>query len=154
MSGVHKLHIFIKMGQFNEPKLLHIIQSLVSSKKNMFYGSKLNSLVMFNNFINYQVCLANDDSYLGIAINPWVFSLLRYWLKAVFVPVNRPFSVVDSILSFSKVKLSQYFRTNLSLRIHDTDDYLVKTIITEQEIVDNVRIPQVSIDSSGLIMVN
>jgi hypothetical protein len=73
----------------------------------------------------------NDDSYLGLAINQWVFSLLRYWLKAVFVPVNRPFSVVDNILTFSKLKLSQYFRTNLSLRINNTNDALLKTIVTE-----------------------
>ena len=25
----------------------------------------------------------------------WAFSLLRYWLKAVFVPVNRKFSVLQ-----------------------------------------------------------
>lgn len=72
----------------------------------------------------------NDDSYLGISINPWVFSLLRYWLKSVFVPVNRQFSVVDNIVQFSKAKLSSYFRTLLSLKIQDTDDALIKTIVT------------------------
>lgn len=35
------------------------------------------------------VCLVSDDSQLGLEVNPWVFSLLKYWLKAVFVPVNR-----------------------------------------------------------------
>jgi hypothetical protein len=52
------------------------------------------------------VCLVSDDSYLGLAVNPWVFSLLKYWLKAVFVPVNRQFSVCDMILQYSKSKLS------------------------------------------------
>jgi hypothetical protein len=27
------------------------------------------------------ICLCNDDSPLGAAINPWAFSLLKYWLK-------------------------------------------------------------------------
>ena len=39
------------------------------------------------------VLLANNDSDLGEQLNPWAFSLLRYWLKSVFVPVNREFSV-------------------------------------------------------------
>lgn len=74
-------------------------------------------MLWFKTQYTRHVCLVNDDSYLGVSINPWVFSLLRYWLKAVFVPVNRPFSVVDSIITFSKVKLSSYFRTNLNLKI-------------------------------------
>ncbi|CAD8187620.1 unnamed protein product [Paramecium octaurelia] len=110
-------------------------------------------VLWFKTEFTRHVCLVNDDSYLGMSINPWVFSLLRYWLKAVFVPVNRQFSVVDSIIQFSKTKLSSYFRTILTLQIQDTDDFLVKTIVTQQEVQDsNVRIPQVSIDSSGLIM--
>jgi hypothetical protein len=39
--------------------------------------------------------------------------MLRYWLKAVFVPVNRRFSVVDNILNFAALKLSSYFKTGL-----------------------------------------
>ncbi len=61
------------------------------------------------------VCLVNDDCAYGSYLNPWVFSLLKYWLKAVFIPVNRPFSVVDSILSYSALKLSTYFKTSMTL---------------------------------------
>lgn len=45
------------------------------------------------------VCLVNDDSILGKKINPWSISLLRYWIKAVFVPVNRSISVIDNIIN-------------------------------------------------------
>lgn len=95
----------------------------------------------------------NDDSQLGTNINPWVFSLLRYWLKAVFVPVNRPISVVESLLNFSKTKLSSYFRNDISLNLYDTHDPFIKVIKSNSQVEENVRIPQVSIDSSGLIMV-
>ena len=42
--------------------------------------------------------LANQDCELGEETNPWAFALLRNWLKAVFVPVNRRFSVLQSVL--------------------------------------------------------
>ena len=32
---------------------------------------------------------------LALTLTRWAFSLLRYWLKAVFVPVNRKFSVLQ-----------------------------------------------------------
>lgn len=46
-------------------------------------------VVWFKTHYSRHICLVNDDSSLGFDINPWTFSLLRYWLKAVFVPVNR-----------------------------------------------------------------
>ena len=88
---------------------------------------------------------------MGNGINPWAFSLLRYWLKAVFVPVNRPFSVVDNILNFSAVKLSSYFKTGITLKLIDTDNKLIKRIKTEAILDEDLRIPQISIDSSGLV---
>ena len=45
--------------------------------------------------------------------NPWTFSLLRYWLKAVLVPLNRDFSVVESVINFSDNKLSSYFKESI-----------------------------------------
>ena len=42
--------------------------------------------------------LSLQDCELGEETNPWAFSLLRNWLKAVFVPVNRRFSVLQSVL--------------------------------------------------------
>ena len=85
---------------------------------------------------------------------------MKYWLKAVFVPVNRQFSVCDTILSYSRSKLSNYFKNNLSLKLVDTDNDLLKKIVQVADKVDpslksesqdtmqntNLRIHQVSID--------
>jgi hypothetical protein len=60
------------------------------------------------------VCLVNQDSILGYNQNPWAFSLLRYWLKAVLVPLDRNFSVVDSVIQFSQAKLSSYFKQSIT----------------------------------------
>lgn len=99
------------------------------------------------------VCLANADSELGQELNSWVFSLLKYWLKAVFVPVNRPISVVESVMSIAKLKLISYFKVPLELQVVDLDSALKKKITcTNTEALDKLRIPQVSTDSSGLIM--
>ena len=109
-------------------------------------------MLWFKTQYTRHVCLVNEDCLLGKCINPWVFSLLRYWLKAVFVPVNRPFSVVESVLNYAKQKLSHYFRTSLTISLVNTSDPLVKSIKTDLKLNESVRIPQVSIDSSGLIM--
>jgi len=85
-------------------------------------------VIWFKTLYTRHICLVNDDAVLGMSINPWVFSLLRYWLKAVFVPVNRPFSVVDAILNYSTQKLSSYFRMSVNLNLCDTDDPLHKMI--------------------------
>jgi len=45
------------------------------------------------------VCIVNDDSDLGFDLNPWTFSLLRYWLKSVFVPVNRRLTIIDNVMT-------------------------------------------------------
>jgi len=47
--------------------------------------------------------------------------MLRYWLKAVFVPINRNFSVIDSIMNYSVLKLSNYFKTSINLQFVDTE---------------------------------
>lgn len=52
------------------------------------------------------IALVNQDSLLGMNRNPWTFSLLRYWLKAVLVPINREFSVVENVINFSNKKLT------------------------------------------------
>jgi hypothetical protein len=46
-------------------------------------------------------------------MNPWVFSLVKYWLKAVFVPFNRKFSVGDSVIKHCEQKISSYFRRTM-----------------------------------------
>ncbi|CAK70642.1 unnamed protein product (macronuclear) [Paramecium tetraurelia] len=97
------------------------------------------------------VCIVNDDCNLGKGLNPWVFSLLRYWLKAVFIPVNRSFSVLDCLLIQSRQKLVNFFRKNIKIDLKNTDDPLIKVIKTENEFQDKIQIPQGQVDMSGLI---
>ena len=55
-------------------------------------------------------------------------------------------------MNYSAMKLSNYFKTGLSLHLHETNNHLIKKIKTKSKLNDNVRIPQISIDSSGLLM--
>ncbi|CAD8170560.1 unnamed protein product [Paramecium pentaurelia] len=100
------------------------------------------------------VCLVSDDSQLGLDVNPWVFSLLKYWLKSVFVPVNRQFSVCESILQYSTSKLTQYFKREVNVKLIDTDNQFVKKIVQMEADLQNgqLKIPQTNIDQSGLIL--
>ena len=66
--------------------------------------------------------LANKDCPLGEETNPWVFALLRYWLKAVFVPINRRFSVLQSVLQSCNARLSSYFKAHPQLTVALTCD--------------------------------
>jgi hypothetical protein len=54
---------------------------------------------------------------VGRSINPWTVSLLLYWLKSVFVPVDRRFSVVKSVIHYSSKKLSTYFKDTVRLQL-------------------------------------
>ncbi len=85
-------------------------------------------VIWFKSKYTRHVCLVNQDSMLGLKINPWTFSLLKYWLKAVFIPINRKFSVVDSVINSATHKLSSYFKTDINIVIQETDDELVKLI--------------------------
>jgi hypothetical protein len=102
--------------------------------------------------VRRHICLANDDSYLGKETNPWairceclvfvateadracgvircaVHSLLRYWLKSVYVPVDRKFSVVNSVIHFSNKKLSTYFKDSVRLSLFPGESDRVKYI--------------------------
>lgn len=55
-------------------------------------------------------------------------------------------------MNYSAMKLSSYFKTGLSLHLHDTSNHLIKKIKTKAQMKEIIRLPQVSIDSSGLIM--
>lgn len=111
------------------------------------------AVIWFKTPYSRHVCLANADSQLGQELNSWVFSLLKYWLKAVFVPVNRPVSVVESVMSIAKSKLISYFKVPLELQVVDLESPLKKKITcVNSAALDKLRIPQVSTDSSGLIM--
>jgi HSP20 family molecular chaperone IbpA len=107
----------------------------------------------FKTEFSRHICLANADSETGMNINPFAFSLLKYWLKAVFVPVNRPISVVETVISFTKLKLSSYFKYPVSVELQDGSHYLQKKIVCQNlSHAENPKIPQFTIDSSGFIM--
>ena len=84
---------------------------------NLFYLGKLieKHVSWFKTQYSRHICLVNDDCSLGFDINPWAFSLLRYWLKSVFVPVNRKLTIIDNVMSHSSIKLSRYFKSPISL---------------------------------------
>ena len=50
--------------------------------------------------------LANEDCDLGDRTNNWTFALLKNWLRSAFVPVNRRFSVLQSVLQHASEKRS------------------------------------------------
>ena len=111
-------------------------------------------VIWFKSDYTRHVCLVNQDSILGLNINPWTFSLLKYWLKAVFIPINRKFSVVESVINSASHKLSSYFKADIDIVIKDTDNELVKTIKNQNNLKEGkgLRLPQMSIDSSGFVM--
>jgi len=74
------------------------------------------------------ICLAHQDSMVGRSINPWTVSLLLYWLKSVFVPVDRRFSVVKSVIHYSSKKLSTYFKDTVRLQLCTGPEPRVKYI--------------------------
>ena len=104
-----------------------------------------------SNFTRH-VCLVNQDSILGLSMNPWAFSLLRYWLKAVLVPINRCYSVVDNIIECASKKLSGYFREDIRLVMEPPNENNIRHIRNQNKKSDNLRLPQISIDSSGFVM--
>lgn len=105
------------------------------------------------------ICLANHDSFLGRNVNPWTVSLLRYWLKSVFVPVDRKFSVVNAVIHFSNKKLSTYFKDSIQLTLYPGPEERIKFIRPVQSDgrtaaagQQQFRLPQVALDASGLML--
>ena len=110
------------------------------------------NVVWFKSDFTRHVCLVNQDSILGLSVNPWAFSLLKYWLKAVLVPINRKYSVVDNIVDSAGKKLSRYFRQDIRLGMDPNDELQVRRIKNVNETRGDLRLPQISIDSSGFVM--
>jgi len=106
----------------------------------------------FKTSFSRHICLVNHDSQLGKDTNPWVVSLLRYWLKGVFVPVNRKFSVIESVLHFSNKKLSTYFRDTVRLSLYPGETEQEQYIRPDNAQQLKFRLPQMSLDASGLMM--
>ncbi len=78
---------------------------------------ELRQVDWFKTEFSRHVCLANHDSKLGQTINPWAISLLKYWLKSVYVPVDRRYSVVKDVVQKATRKLSGYFQEPISLEL-------------------------------------
>jgi hypothetical protein len=87
------------------------------------------SVFWFKTQYTRHVCLVNEATSLGMSVNPWVLSLIKYWLKAVFVPLNRRFSVADTVLKHSELKLSSYLRKTINLEIRETNNALERILI-------------------------
>jgi len=98
------------------------------------------------------VLLANSDSDLGEQLNPWAFSLLRYWLKSVFVPVARDFSVIDAVVHYSNQKLASHFKAHPQLALTRTAHPDVCYIRSLSESPEDLRLHQVSVDASGIML--
>ena len=130
----------------------HVQTTMVAATNPMTGILEEKQVTWFKSPFTRHICLVNQDSVLGINQNPWTFSLLRYWLKAVLVPLNREFSVVDNVINFSNKMLSQYFKRDISLHLQDTDHVLVKKITTKIPFQEKLSLPQISIDSSGFVM--
>jgi len=128
-------------------------QSTLVAAKNPLTGKLEEKQVRwFKSPFTRHVALVNQDSMIGINKNPWTFSLLRYWLKAVLVPLNREFSVVENVINFSNKKLTQYFKVPINLKMESTSNILQKKIINSIQLDAPLRLPQISIDSSGIVM--
>ena len=96
--------------------------------------------------------LAHKECDLGDAINPWAFSLLRYWLKSVFVPVNREFAVVDTVVHYSNIKLANHFKSHPQLQLVQTDQPHLAYIRSCSEVREQLRLQQISVDASGIML--
>jgi 50S ribosome-binding GTPase len=113
--------------------------TLVAATNPMTGKLEEKKVTWFKSPFTRHVCIVNHDSLLGMNHNPWSFSLLRYWLKAVLVPLNREFSVVDNVINFSDSKLSVYFKEKIDLVLADTDDPLNKKIVNKVKLADSLR---------------
>ena len=87
----------------------------------------------------------------GDQTNGWAFALLKNWLRSAFVPVNRRFSVLQSVLQSCSARLSSYFKVHPELVVESTDDERVK-LIRARAREEQMRLQQTSVDASGLLL--
>jgi len=110
------------------------------------------SVSWFKTPFSRHVLLANHDSDLGEALNPWAFSLLRYWLKSVFVPVDQSLSVVDAVVHYSNLKLAKHFKAHPQLALIPSEEPNVRYIRTCSNCPEQLRLHQVMVDASGIML--
>ena len=106
----------VRAARHSPPPCLNVPEptSSVAAQPNPLDGGNLEDrdVHWFKTDFSRHVILANKDCELGDATNPWAFALLRYWLKAVFVPVNRRFTVLQSVLRACNTRIHAYFKAH------------------------------------------
>ena len=105
----------------------------------------------FKTDFSRHVILANEDCELGDRTNGWAFALLKNWLRSAFVPVNRRFSVLQSVLQSCSGRLQSYFRAQPELVVETSDDPRVR-LIRARAREEQMRLNQASVDASGLLL--
>jgi hypothetical protein len=95
--------------------------------------------------VPHQVILANEDCDLGDRTNNWTFALLKNWLRSAFVPVNRRFSVLQSVLQSCNGRLSAFFKTEPELSVEMTDDPRTRLIRAKARTEDSFRMNQLTV---------
>ena len=68
------------------------------------------------------------------------------------MPVNRRFSVLQSVLQSCNGRLSAFFKTEPDLTVEMTDDPRTRLIRAKARTEDSFRMNQLTVDSSGLLI--
>ncbi|CAD8199059.1 unnamed protein product [Paramecium pentaurelia] len=92
------------------------------------------SVMWFNTETSRHICIVNDNSDLGKSINPWTYSLLKYWLKLVVVPHQSKILKYNDIVEVCQLKMSNLLKKQIKLTIQDTHLPNEKRIIKQQAI--------------------
>ncbi len=113
------------------------------------------TVVWFKTKYSRHLCLAEANSALGRAINPWAVSLLRYWLKSVVVPVQRELSITNTVVGLCSEKLAVCFKEqNIHLEVSPSKtDPLVSFIRpANPEHNKRFRLPQITLHGSSVVL--
>ena len=102
-------------------------------------------VLWFKTDFSRHVILANEDCDLGDRTNNWTFALLKNWLRSAFVPVNRRFSVLQSVLQSCNGRLSAFFKTEPELSVEMTDDPRTRLIRAKARTEDSFRMNQLTV---------
>ena len=65
------------------------------------------------------VCLVDDYSELGDRVNPWTVALIKAWLKAIVVAVDRDKSVLERFVLTTEQKLSLFYRQTVNVTLRE-----------------------------------
>mmetsp|Transcript_3483 Transcript_3483/g.5205 ORF Transcript_3483/g.5205 Transcript_3483/m.5205 type:complete len:700 (+) Transcript_3483:206-2305(+) len=119
---------------------------------------KNKKVTWFKTRFSRHVILANHDSDLGRKVNPWATALLRYWLKSVFVPVDREFKVINTVVQRATKRLQIFLQRPVELVLHpgkDEQTMYIKPKLNEdnpKESENAFQLPQIALDATGLML--